>query len=342
MDECFQKLSIMDLYFTQENILDEECISDFATCLDNFSTVLSRLGRNCLSEQRNIIGLKLGLIDTLLTYLPLSRIDDIQKYFNKNYEILRPKRSIIYIDTGRLTAKELEQLSIRPMIRQYTRPSYEIRLGGWTDRNLCLMQLLSDLQNDTEFDNLYIIDSDNLLESSFQETDSSMEEAGFSFYTVMDRADKRKRLLERSELIFSDKKLQVWRYKIFRRTWISPFFIGPKQGIRMNKQFVDSLNKTMIRSISDAMRSLEPNLRNFVTDETTLGMLLHYSGVGSTSWIRHGAHMQGPRPSHADYLLCALAFSRFGKSMMKRHNGLGIKWYYLRNKIALIARSITP
>jgi hypothetical protein len=277
------------------------------------------------------------MIDTLITYLPASRISDIPNYFEKNYEILRPKKAIVYID-GVDGNPNSEIISA---IEKNVKPSFEFRTGNWTDRNLCLMQLLKDLRSDSDYDNAYIVDSDNLLEPTFQSIDNEMERANFSFYTVMDKTVKNdKNFTRRSDLVFSLRELQVWRYQIFRRGWRSPFFIGPKQGIRMNKKFADSLNGKTIEAISKSMSQIEPALRNYLHDEQSLGMLLHYSGVKYSYWIRHGSHMQGARNEHPNYLIHALVHSYFGKSMIKYNGGLGIRWYYLRNKIALAGRSL--
>lgn len=281
------------------------------------------------------------LIDTLLTYLPYSRISDIPNYFEKNVSAIRPKRSIVYVDGIRAISDGSVPRSILTTVKEQVNPSFELRTGNWMDRNSCLMRIFMDLKSDVSFENLYIIDSDNLLEPSFQEIDSLMERASFDFYAVMDKTIKSDaNFIKRSRLVYSQGDLQVWSYRIFRRSWKSPFFIGPKQGIRMSKRFIDSLNTKTIAAISDSMNSIEPVLRNYIADEHTLGMMLYSSGISFTPWIKHGSHIQGIRSSQTDYLLHGLVHSYLGKNMMKRQNVKGMRWYYLRNKVAFMTRSL--
>jgi hypothetical protein len=281
------------------------------------------------------------LIDTLITYLPLSRISDVPKYFEKNYSVLRPRRAIIYVDNVENDQGSKTSQMTRKVIEDHVKSIFELKTGNWMDRNLCLMQLFNDLRSDNNYENAYIVDSDNLLDDSFQSIDDEMEKSNFSFYTVMDKTIRNdENFMKRSELVLSKNELQVWRYRIFRRGWRSPFFIGPKQGIRLNRKFADSLNGKTIVAITKSMTEIEPSLRNYLHDEQSLGMLLYYSGLRYTHWIRQGSHVQGPRSERPNYLLHALVHSYFGKKMIKYNGGLGIRWYYLRNKLALTVRSL--
>jgi hypothetical protein len=266
------------------------------------------------------------MIDLLITYIPLSRVSDIRKYFEKNYSYLKPKRAIIYVND-----------SEEPWIRGLIDPVFEVRAHNWGDWTQSWMHILTDLNQDTDFVNAYVIDSDNVLDGGFQKLDDEMEKKGFDFYTVRD-TEPNLRIQERSTLVETT-PCNIWKYRI-HGIWRSIFFIGPKQGVRMSKKFVMSLNRQVVKEIDEAIKKVHPKIRLCITDEATLGVLLYYSGIRFTPWIQYGTHFKGTNRDPLNVSLNALAHSSFARNMLSGRKDSSMLWYYLRNKLALISSSI--
>jgi len=199
------------------------------------------------------------------------------------------------------------------------------------------MNILMDLGQDNDFSNAYVIDSDNVLDEGFQKLDDQMEEKGFEFYTVRD-VEPNPRIQQRSVLA-DTVPCNIWKYKI-HGIWKSIFFIGPKQGVRMSKKFVASLNFQVAKEIDKAIKDVHPKIRLCITDEATLGLVLYYSGIRFTPWIQYGTHFKGMNRDPLNISLTALAHSSFARNMLSRRRDSSLLWYYLRNKAALILSSI--
>jgi hypothetical protein len=264
-----------------------------------------------------------SLIDYLITYISLNRFSDVPKYFEQNYQILKPKRARVYINDCQ-----------EPLIGDSINPSIEVKASNLGDWNLGWMQILQDLKQDSNFKNAYVVDSDNVLPEDFQEIDDEMERKGYHFYTVQDNRPVNL-LKTRSRRVDEN----IWKYKI-RGSWKSVFFIGPKQGVRMSRDFVlSSLSGTAILQIKAAMEKLHPKVRQYISDDYTLGMLLYYSSISETPWIEEGSHFGRQRP-RLDVVTNALAHSMFARRMLSYRKDKWLLWYYLRNKASLIARSL--
>ncbi len=248
------------------------------------------------------------MIDLLITYLPLSRISDIENYFEPNVRALKPEQAIVYIDGA--SAPEIP---------------FESRVGNWTDRTSCLMDLLLELKG-RQFENAYIVDSDNLIGSGLQEIDSTLG----PYYNVMEEG--------RNTKWFEDRTTKQG-FEIYRTRWLLPFFM-PKQGIRMSKGFVQGLNEQLIYSMKKAMQKVHPAIRNFMSDEETLGILYYYSGIHFVPWVKHGRHLQSSRPSQVDYSVTARVHSIVARELLKEKFRKEIFWCYLRYRIAHVARAI--
>ncbi|ADY01917.1 hypothetical protein VMUT_1715 [Vulcanisaeta moutnovskia 768-28] len=67
---------------------------------------------------------------TLITYLPFYRIYEINEYFVRNIEIVRPKNAIVYVDNVSHD-KQKEIISKSKIVTS----GIEIRVGNWRNRN---------------------------------------------------------------------------------------------------------------------------------------------------------------------------------------------------------------
>lgn len=269
------------------------------------------------------------MIDLLITYLPFVRAGDIAAYFSKNREILKPRRAIAYVDSDSSDWK-------REAVNRIVGEGIEIRMGEWNDRTLCLVDIFKDLR-EMEFERALIVDSDNVLDSDFQAIDGSMQREGYDFYTVMDHtspSEFRKHFIGRSKLVGT-----VYNYRI-AGTWHGIYFIGPKQGIVMSSGFVASLHQDILSAVSESMKGIPARARQFMTDETTLGIILYYSGTKLTPWVVGSHHYRVP-PSEASVMtFTATAWASFGRALLNRFFTPRVLWFYLRYKAALIFRSL--
>ncbi|MEM0117979.1 MAG: hypothetical protein QXV32_05990 [Conexivisphaerales archaeon] len=275
------------------------------------------------------------MIDLLITYLPFSRAGDLKEFFLKNYEFLKPAHAMVFVDNIReISTDGWKKESVMSMA-----PFAEIITGDWNDPSLCLMEILLKLKN-TNFSRALIVDSDNLLPHDFQELDSMMVSEGFGYYSLAEyNIDINKPMYKgRSRFIKKVGNLEVYCYNIagIRR---GIFFLGPKQAIALSKEFVSMLNVSVIKNVFDSMRSVPSQLRHAISDETTLGVVLYFSGVKCTPWTIASYHAFGARLDY-DPLYVAPAHAIFARQLLKKIRHRRVLWYYLRYKLSLILRSL--
>jgi hypothetical protein len=263
------------------------------------------------------------VIDLLLTYLPASRLSDISNFFKRNVAALKPYREIVYLDGTCSTG-------------------FETRCGEWHDRTLCLMDIFLDLKKEN-FQVAYIVDSDNIVTAELQDIDSQL---GLSYYSVLDETCPNENLAyfeRRSDYrgLSNDDPFPMAYFQMYKTVWKSPFFVGPKQGMRFSKSFIDSLDTDMIWAIKRAMEKIDPTKRNFVSDEQSLAMLFYYSGYYEMPWVIHGKHLHGPRNEHPNYQLLARTHADFAGELIKQKFRKELFWYYLRNRVAQFYRTVS-
>lgn len=279
------------------------------------------------------------MIDTLVTYIAFHRLPDIDAYFLKNVEIVKPKRSIVYIDN---VYDEFHN----EIIRQVLASSVEVRTGNWRDKNLCVINILKDMRKDNS--SVLIIDSDNLIDPGFNELDDAMEKNGHDFYTMLEHERKSmaldsKRITDLGIIALRDgRKIQVRNYKI-AGTLRAIFYIGPKQGMRFGSRFLASLDGRLIDQVDNSVRKLHAGIGNQLSDESTLGLICYYSGVKTTPWVEFTRHVQhgagtGSGENFSSVLKsiahCDLARGVFSSKRPR------VYWYYFRYKVTELARAL--
>lgn len=275
------------------------------------------------------------MINTLVTYLPFYRTYEIEAYFKKNIELLKTQRNIVYVDNVFNDA----QLEILKKNYDYV----SIKTGNWNDRNLCFLQIIEDATNDP--DDILIVDSDNILHSNFQEIDEALIEKGYNFYNVADSGWKPENLGNRNKKIdtinLKSFKLDVFSYKIYG-VWKEIFFVGPKQAVRLSPELLRKINKSAILDLKIALNGLDPRIRNYISDETSIGFVYYYSGIKYVPWIigtNHIYHSSMPIIDRDAFrMIRALTLAKLSKLLFgKGYNR--IYWFYLRYKLAYITRS---
>jgi hypothetical protein len=271
------------------------------------------------------------LIDVLITYAPFARLQEVQEYFLKNKEIVRPKRSIIYVDASTGWQKEL--------FRQRIPNDVDLVFDVWGNAPTCLLRILQDLKKDIS--SALVIDVDNLLDPDFPALEELLTEHGYDFYTIQNHDPNLARYWEgRSRVSLGEGKMRIFEYKIvgYNR---SMFNVGPKQGLRFGRQALGKLSSQVIQDCLNALMKVDFRLRDFERDEAVLGAVLYYSGYRSTPWVYGSTHFQrGGEPAilSSRYAAMATASCVFGKHMRGRKY-LRFYWYWLRYKLAAFYRA---
>jgi hypothetical protein len=279
------------------------------------------------------------MVHALITYLPYSRLFETKKYFLENVSRLNPSQALIYVDDV-FTEDQLY------FIARSIPEGITVRHGFWGNRSACFLQILMDLKTDNTSDAL-IVDSDNILDQEFTEVDQRMLSKGFDFYTVKDwegsNTQFNKRSVKLGEIEINGGKRDVYGYRL-TGFWKSPFFLGPKQAVRVTKKFLEKLDTQVTRDVYDAVQSMDPLLRNMVCDETPIAITFYYSGVKITPWVicsRHFYNQARNILSRANTrrLMKSTAYVEFTKKLVKWKYKRMI-WFYLRYKIAQLGRSV--
>ncbi|MGC8570859.1 hypothetical protein [Caldivirga sp.] len=271
-------------------------------------------------------------MEALITYLPFYRVHEVLDYFLSNVKLMSVRRSIVYVDNV-FKDRQLE------LLRRIIPEEVEIRYGNWRDRNLTFMRILRDARE--EGLDALVVDSDNLLEEELVNVDGELI-SRFGYYTVLDHETKGRALfLSRSirlgEVNVNGRSIEVYGYRI-PGFWKGVFFIGPKQAVRLSKPLLESINLSVLGKIEESLKNIEPGIRLYVSDETTLGLLLYYSGIRIMPWVTMSHHMHHGSTIVNDKrtlkLLVATAHAQLGRGLVARGMGGRVLWYLSRYKIS--------
>jgi hypothetical protein len=113
----------------------------------------------------------------------------------------------------------------------------------------------------------------------------------------------------------------------------NPFFIGPKQIVVLNLVGVRDKVVGLLDRVERAFTAVNPVLRNYISDETLLGLLAHLLGISVIPYLVGGTvhHVHGSTPGvtqrHYKHLV-ARAHYEFAKALCKE--GLCNRWYLAR------------
>ncbi|ABW00867.1 hypothetical protein [Caldivirga maquilingensis] len=277
-------------------------------------------------------------MDTLITYLPFYRIHEVIDYFMVNAKLLNVKHRIVYVDNV-FKDRQVE------LLRRILPEDVEVRYGNWRDRNLTFMRIIRDAKE--EGLDALVVDSDNLLEDELAEADHELI-SKFNYYTVLDHETKGRaiflsRSIKLGDINVNGRSIEVYGYRI-PGFWKAIFFIGPKQAVRLSKPLLDSVNLSTLGKIEESLRDMEPGIRLYVSDETTLGLLLYYSGVRVMPWVTMSHHMHHGSTTVNDMrtlkLLVATAHAQLGRGLVARGMGGRVLWYLSRYKISQLLNFI--
>lgn len=253
---------------------------------------------------------------TLATYLPFYRIHEINEYFENNINIIKPDKAIVYIDN---IYKENQKEILKRILPDHI----EVRTGNWRNRNDTWIAMLKDFH--TLSGDFIVVDSDNVVDSTFPKIHEKLRSN--PIYTILDfEAWERNpgHFLARSRKIgdidLDGKTRPLYAYKVFDSSiggifrGGSLFFIGPKQVVAFSK--LPDLD--LVTRVERALSAVDPWLRNFISDETLLGVLAYLMGIEEVPWtIASHHHHHGSTLGSATKILVASAHYQFSKGLLR-------------------------
>ncbi|MFP3417207.1 MAG: hypothetical protein RXO71_02800 [Nitrososphaeria archaeon] len=268
----------------------------------------------------------------LVTYLPFYRVHEVIEYFDKNVREIKPEEAIVYVDNV-FHARQIE------ILKKIVPDSITVKTGNWRSRSGTWFTMLRDLQGSNE---VAIMDSDNIIDSSFVEANSQMP---YSMYTVLDREAWSRgapNIMARSRLIgeinVKENKIPVYAYKIYEPNLLrkgTVIFIGPKQVVVYRKlpdpQIIDSVERAFLNVPSE--------FRQLISDEVVLGIMAYLSGIKEVPWIVFSTHMHHGSVHSASVKIKAIVASAhimFAKSLRKEFKLRPFTVYELKYMLSLI------
>jgi len=268
----------------------------------------------------------------LVTYLPFYRVHEVIEYFDKNVREIKPEEAIVYVDNV-FHARQIE------ILKKIVPDSITVKTGNWRSRSATWFTMLRDLQGSNE---VAIMDSDNIIDSSFVEANSQMP---YSMYTVLDREAWSRgapNIMARSRLIgeinVKENKIPVYAYKIYEPNLLrkgTVIFIGPKQVVVYRKlpdpQIIDRVERAFLNVPSE--------FRQFISDEGVLGIMAYLSGIKEVPWIVFSTHMHHGSVHPASVKIKAIVASAhimFAKSLRKEFKLRSFTVYEVKYMLSLI------
>ena len=275
----------------------------------------------------------------LITYLPFYRIHEVTEYFLKNVEVLRPRQAIAYIDN-------VYHSKQREFISKVVPDNVEVRLGNWRNRNDTWLTILSDLHT-MSGDDALVVDSDNVVDPALVEIHTVLRTS--PIYTVLDweawGSGYPRQFMVRSRRVgyveLGSGARPIYAYRVFDVGNVfrsgSLFFIGPKQVVSIMKP----PDVELINRVRQALSSVDPWLRNFISDETLLGILAHLMGIEEVPWtVASHHHYHASAPGTAPKHLVALAHRQFAKALYGVFRRREFLAYYIKYSMAFLKNAL--
>ena len=274
---------------------------------------------------------------TLVTYLPFYRIHEINEYFMRNVELMRPRNAIVYIDN-------VYHERQKEIIGRAIPNSVEVRLGNWRNRNNTWLAMLREFNSVN--DEVIVVDSDNVMDKSMPLIHEELRK--YPLYSILDEEAWTTvpwKFLIRSRriggIVINNEERPLYAYKVyddaisnvFRGIRGPTFFIGPKQVIA----FMKLPDIEIINKLERALNRVDPWLRSYISDETLLGIIAHLMGVVEVPWtVASHHHHHGSTPNYANKLLVAMAHYQFSRSLIREFNTWHFRKYAIKYAMSTI------
>jgi hypothetical protein len=290
----------------------------------------------------------------LVTYVPFFRFHEVLKWQLLNARLLGVDYITVYVDN--VFAKE--QVDLLGLLVDRFNDKVTVRAGNWRSRCGTWFSIIRDhMQLGKPF---VVIDSDN--EVSEPERVSKFigwaVEEGIPLAGVLDTTtlvnskDIPMQFLARTSTVVEDEgNMRVGFYQTYKPGLRgNPFFIGPKQIVVLNltgaEEFKGHLGivRGLLDRIERAFNAVNPAIRNYISDETLLGLLAHLLGICCVPYLVGGTihHVHGSTPGvtqkHYKHLV-ARAHYEFAKALCKEE--LCDRWYLLRYFLSNIYNSLS-
>jgi len=212
----------------------------------------------------------------LITYLPISRVEDIGDYQYDNIKLLRPRELVVFIDN----VNNLEGLE--DMVYEAVRDSVDVKVipVNVGNRSETLLMALSIAERGD-----VIVDSDVILDSKFPHFLEIVKAMSDNDTQLIGIADANERPGPRDTTMtikIGDDEYAVNATRIvYNKRGHSPVFFGPKQAIIVNH----TPNKPVIDALMDGLSNVPRQIRQCIADETILGLYALMIGQRLTPWF---------------------------------------------------------
>jgi len=111
----------------------------------------------------------------LVTYLPFYRIHEVETYFMRNVEVMKPRAAIVYVDN-------VYHEKQREILARVLSGNVEVRFGNWRNRNNTWIAMLRDFH--TLGGEVMVVDSDNSVTEDLPRIHSELR--SHPIYTILD------------------------------------------------------------------------------------------------------------------------------------------------------------
>ena len=271
----------------------------------------------------------------MVTYLPFYRIHEVETYFMRNVEVMKPKTAIVYVDN--VYHEKQREILARVLSR-----NVEVRFGNWRNRNNTWLSMLRDFH--TLGGEVMVVDSDNKVTEDLPRIHSELRD--HPIYTILDEeAWKRNpqhfliRSRKTGELSINGNTKPLYAYRVYDSSigglfrGGSVFFIGPKQAVVLMKL----PEPEILDKVERALNSVDVWLRGFISDETLLGVIAHLVGIKEVPWTIASHHLHhGSTPGRATKLLVAAAHYQFAKGLVREFGRLEFRRYQLKYALSMV------
>jgi hypothetical protein len=263
----------------------------------------------------------------LVTQLPFYRIHEIDLYFLKNVEILKPEESIVLIDN-------VYHEKQKEILKRILPADVSVRYGNWRNRHETWLDIFSEFNGST----LVAVDSDNVVEPHLREIIGILNEpvVGIVDLETWNNEKSRNELLRRSRKYYEVNGLPIYRFPVIsKKKGDAFFFFGPKQAV-VFKKFPDI---EILEKLRRALKNVNSWLINIITDETTLAVICYLMGIKETVWTiasHHYHHGSMKRDAKKDRFLIATAHAQLAKGLVREFGLKEFKTYYMRYRLAQI------
>jgi len=216
----------------------------------------------------------------LITYLPISRIEDIREYQVENIRLLKPSEFVVFIDNVNYM-REIEDM-VRKTIEGLVDGEIGVSVNfvNVGNRSETLLMALGDAERGD-----VIVDSDVVLHRSFPSVLRTVMEMSGDNTQLIGIADADGKpgprdVITKVRVGGGDYPITATRI-VLNRCGHSPVFFGPKQAIIVNHK----PKASYIDALMDVLGDVPRQIRQCIADETVLGLYALMIGQRLTPWF---------------------------------------------------------